>query len=121
MCHFASGVVTRDGRILVGDRYSHGGIAEGYGLQPGEYREWELQHEEINRLEIRLEPGETDRAYWASAFAGFANRTELLASITEGRSRESVYEFTPGGVTLKTVATRLYVDNCAGVTTGATS
>ncbi len=117
MCHFASGVVTRDGRILVGDLQSHEGIEAGWGLTPGEYREWELQDEGMGHLELRLEQGD-DRAEWLSAFAAYSNRTELLASITEGRKYDWCYTFVGGGaVSIKAPkATYFYVYNCPGLT-----
>jgi hypothetical protein len=116
MCHFASGVVTRDGRILVGDLQSHNGIAGGWGLKPGEYREWELQSEGMGHLELRTEAGD-DRAEWVSAFAAFPNRTALLASIEEGRKENLTFRYLPGGgVALRSEAERVELSDARALT-----
>jgi hypothetical protein len=98
MCEYVSGVVIKDGRILFGDLNNHSGIAEGWKLTPGTYHEFEWTAEAKSRLVVRLEPGETDKEWWLSAFHKWPKRADMLAEITEGRAGQIVYKFHNGGV-----------------------
>jgi hypothetical protein len=86
MCNFLSGVVTRDERLLFGNLQNHAGIETGWGLAPGEYREFEWTEDDPSTLTVRTEVGE-DNAWWKSIIvAKHATRESLLASIVEGRT-----------------------------------
>ena len=99
MCDFASFVITKDGRILFGNPFSHSGIEAGWGLKPGEYREAEWVGERPNSLNVRLEPGERDAAWWVSAVTGkYRTRTALLESVVESRTNGVVYQWEHGSI-----------------------
>lgn len=95
MCQFASFIVTVDGRVLAGDLMSHEGIAVGYGIAPGDYREAEWTRDDDGAsLVIRLEPGEgrDEEIEWRErVFRRYPTRKALLDGITEGRAAGAQY------------------------------
>jgi hypothetical protein len=100
MCEFVSFIVTTDGRILAGSLSSHEGIAAGYGIAPGDYREAEWTRDDDGAsLVIRLEPVEDREAeieWREKVFRRFTTRKALLKGITEGRSGGTHYHLRDG-------------------------
>lgn len=92
MCHYLSGVITKDmERILFGELDSHAGIEAGWDLKPGEYREFEWVSDHEADLTVRVEEGEDENAYRAAILTRYPTRADLVASITEGRWRSNGY------------------------------
>jgi len=98
MCEFLSFLTNREGRVWVGDLHSHSGVAAGYGLKPGTYREAEWTGEEEKHLTVRTEDGENENEYRAAILALYPTRAALLKSITEGRVEGLEYQFKDGKI-----------------------
>ena len=96
MCHFFSFVITKDGRFLTGNGYSHSGIEKGWNLKPDFYREAEWANEDPHCLEVRGINNADSNWYKAAVLSKFRTRSELLASITEGRTIDAVYKLKNG-------------------------
>jgi hypothetical protein len=96
MCHFFSFVVTKRGRILTGDGKSHSGIELGWSLKPDSYREAEWTGESPNKLSVRGIDKSDQDWHKAAVLGKFRTRSELLASITEGRTIDAVYKLKNG-------------------------
>jgi len=98
MCEFLSFLTNKEGRVWVGDLHSHSGVAAGYGLKPGTYREAEWTGEEEKHLTVRTEDGERENEYRAAILALYPTRAALLKSITEGRVEGLEYQIVEGVV-----------------------
>ena len=98
MCQFLSGVLTKDGRVLVGDMYSHGGIEAGWGIKPDEYREFEwAQDDKGQSLTLRAMHDDDPNVFHKSVLtAKFGSRRAMLRSITEGRTNGSTFHYHNG-------------------------
>jgi hypothetical protein len=90
MCEYISGVITLDNRILFGKLNSHSGIAEGWSLRPGTYREFEWVGNDADSLTVRVEDDEKDSTYIAIILSQYNTRKELVNSITECRYSNTV-------------------------------
>lgn len=87
MSQFFSFVITVDGRCLTGNTFSHEGIASGWNLTPGEYRDAEWTDENLDTLHIWAFPND-HKLFWAWVVTEHwhaQKRSELLEKISEGR------------------------------------
>lgn len=68
MCQFLSGVLTNDDKLYFGRLDFHAGIAEGWGLKPGSYREFEWTEDDNGEsLMVRIEPDDEHNENWYRA------------------------------------------------------
>jgi len=86
MCRYVSVVITEKGEIRAGVSLdSHEGIAAGWKLKPGSYREVEWTRDSSDYLTVRVEDGEKPAYYKRLILRQFKTRRAMLAAITEGR------------------------------------
>jgi hypothetical protein len=96
MCHFFSFVITEDERFLTGNSKSHSGIELGWNLEPCSYREAEWTGENPDYLKVRGINESDSNWYKAAVLSKFKTRSELLATITEGRNNLATLKFLNG-------------------------
>ena len=104
MCHYVSFCVPRIKedesyylRIFTGDLYYHSGIAAGWNLKPGEYREAEWTEDDSGEsLIVRVENNEKESSYKAAILAEFPTREKLIQSIKIGKVNGNKYWYKNG-------------------------
>jgi hypothetical protein len=94
--YFFSFVITEDERFLTGDGQFHYGIEVGWDLKPNTYREAEWVDEGPEFLEVCGINQEDEDLFKSIVLNKFNARSELLATITEGRTDEIIYKFKNG-------------------------
>ena len=96
MCHYASFLIDKRGRLYFGRLDSHSGIEAGHGLKPGSYREAEWTGEGPDSLTVRVEEGEDPNWYRAMILAEYPTRSDLLSGAIVGRADDTVYHYFDG-------------------------